>query len=331
LSLTRIEANRNFANKVWNAARFVILNLQDATLPMQTGAGTFHATYALPGDDQLDLADRWILSRLESVRGEATRLIGSWQLGEAGRQLYDFLWGEYCDWYIEACKVRLYGEDADAAQAARQVLAHVLEQSLRLLHPFMPFVTEAIWQNLPGMNTLSPSLMMCRWPHPSSQADAQAEDGFGRIQEMVRAIRNARSEYDVETARWISAQISAGEHVALVQENLPILRSLARLDGDRLTVAAALPAPEKAVTLAAGGITLYLPLSGLVDLEAERARLEKEMANVEKQIARIDNLLGNPGFLNKAPDNVVSREKARLVELNQQKSQISERLADLVV
>ena len=329
LSLTRMEANRNFANKVWNAARFVILNLADATLPMQNAENAFFTTYALPADDQLDLADRWILSRLENVRRESTRLVDSWQLGEAGRQLYDFLWGEYCDWYIEACKVRLYGEDAQAAQAARQVLAHVLEQSLRLLHPFMPFVTEAIWQNLPGMTAYSPSLMICRWPDTSGRQDVVADDNFARIQELVRAIRNARSEYNVETARWISAQISAGEHTEMLRANLPILLSLARLDGERTVVQQELAAPAKAVSLTVGGMTAYLPLAGLVDLEAERQRMVKEIANIDQQMARINNLLGNPGFLAKAPDAVVQREQAKLAELTEQKAQIGERLADL--
>ncbi|MBP8121270.1 MAG: valine--tRNA ligase [Caldilineaceae bacterium] len=329
LSLTRVEANRNFANKVWNAARFVIMNLQEATLPMQVETNDFFTTYALPADDQLDLADRWILSRLENVRRESTRLVDSWQLGEAGRQLYDFLWGEYCDWYIEACKVRLYGEDAQAAQAARQVLAHVLEQSLRLLHPFMPFVTEAIWQNLPGMTAHSPSLMICRWPQASGKQDAQAEDNFARIQELVRAIRNARSEYNVETARWISAQISAGEHTAMLRANLPILLSLARLDGERTVVESEMAAPAKAVSLTVGGMTAHLPLAGLVDLDAERQRMVKEIANIDQQMDRIHNLLGNPGFVKKAPESVVQREQAKLAELTEQKAQIGERLADL--
>ncbi len=329
LSLTRMEANRNFANKVWNAARFVIMNLQEATLPMQTQENRFFTTYALPADDQLDLADRWILSRLEHVRGESARLVDSWQLGEAGRQLYDFLWGEYCDWYIEACKVRLYGDDLQAAQAARQVLAHVLEQSLRLLHPFMPFVTEAIWQNLPGMTDHSPSLMICRWPDASGRQDGAADDDFARIQELVRAIRNARSEYNVETARWISAQIDAGEHTAMLRANLPILLSLARLDGERTVVEAEMAAPAKAVSLTVGGMTAYLPLAGLVDLDAERQRMAKEIANIDQQMDRIHKLLGNPGFLKKAPDTVVQREQAKLVELTEQKAQIDERLADL--
>jgi valyl-tRNA synthetase len=330
LSLTRIEANRNFANKIWNAARFVIMNLEDADLPLDEGANAFATTYALPAEDALSLADRWILSRLAAVGGEVTRLIDSWQLGEAGRQLYEFLWNEYCDWYIEAAKVRLYGDDPAAAQATRQVLAHVLEQSLRLLHPFMPFVTEAIWQNLPGMGSGGVGLILARWPGEAGVADAGAEDAFGRVQEIVRSIRNARSEYGVEPSRRIVAQFSAGEFVDLIREALPVMSSLARLDPAQATVAQTLDAPDKAATLAAGGVTVYLPLAGMVDLDAERKRMEKELANVDKQLQRIGGMLSNPGFTGKAPAAVVERERAKQAELKARRSQLAERLADLI-
>ncbi len=169
LSITRVESNRNFANKIWNAARFVIMNLEGHALAVGGNRPTtYDMRYQLPDSSALSLADRWILSRLESVQNEVTRLNNSWQLGEAGRQLYEFLWNEYCDWYIEAAKVRLNDGTPAEAQATRQVLAFVLEQSLRLLHPFMPCVTETIWQNLPdlgGMDAHGPrALIVSRWP-----------------------------------------------------------------------------------------------------------------------------------------------------------------------
>lgn len=329
LSVTRIEANRNFANKIWNAARFVIMNLASHTLPLTADSTDYDRRYQLPAQDQLALADRWILSRLQAVQSEASRLIEGWQLGEAGRQLYEFLWNEYCDWYIEAAKVRLYDGTPAEAQATRQVLAYVLEQSLRLLHPYMPFVTETIWQNLPDLGGDNRALIAMRWPQMADHADAAADDAFGRLQEIVRGIRNARAEYDVEPGRRIAAQISAGDHATVLQQNQPLLLSLARLDGSALQIAADLPAPDKAITLAVGGVTVYLPLAGLVDLAAERSRLQKELEGLDGQLRKIEGLLNNPGFVNKAAANVVERERTRQRELQEKHAQLTERLASL--
>jgi len=329
LSLTRIEANRNFANKIWNAARFVLMNLAEAQMEISKKKDKHAVTYALPPVESMNLSDRWILSRLESVRENVTRLVGDWQLGEAGRQLYEFVWSEYCDWYIEAAKNRLYGSDATAAQATRQVLAFVLEQSMRLLHPYMPFVTEAIWSHLPGVSKTGEALMTSRWPVSVGQNDAAAEEDFGRLQEMIRAVRNARSEYNVEPGRRVAALIAGGEQTRLVQENMELLVSQAKIEGEGLQIASEIPAPEKAVALAVGGVTIYLPLAGLVDMEAERKRLQKEIEGVAQQIARIDGLLGNDGFLAKAPPQVVSREKAKLEELQGRRQQLETNLTDL--
>jgi valyl-tRNA synthetase len=329
LSTTRIEANRNFANKIWNAARFAIMNLAENELAMSQRNKPFAMTYALPTNGELSLADRWILSRLATVRDEVTRLIESWQLGEAGRHLYDFLWSEYCDWYIEASKVSLYEGSEAEGDAARQVLAHVLEQSMRLLHPFMPFITETVWQNLPGASGRNPALIMAHWPEHAGRDDRSAEGKFSRIQEIVRAIRNARSEYDVAHSRRISAMISAGDHLALIEENRALLCTLARLDGEQLEISADLEAPSGAAALAIGGVTIYLPLAGMVDLEAERQRIGRELDNVDKQLQRIDGLLGNPKFTDKAPANVVDRERIKQDELRGQRAQLVDRLAEL--
>ncbi|HAJ35657.1 MAG TPA: valine--tRNA ligase [Chloroflexi bacterium] len=328
LSTTRIEANRNFANKIWNAARFVVMKLQDSDLAVDW-TDPNSPTYTLPDRAAFSLVDRWILSRYESVRREVNRLIETWQLGEAGRQLYEFLWNEYCDWYIEAAKVRLSNAASAEAQATRQVLAYVLERSLRLLHPFMPFVTEAIWQNLPGMAGEGRSIMVTRWPAESGQYDAQAEDHFGRMQEAIRGIRNVRSEYDVPAARRIAAHFSAGEYAPLVVDNLPVIAMLARLETTAVHVAAELAAPGKAATLAVAGMTIYLPLSDLIDLAAERKRIQSEIDNVDRQVQRIESTLANAEFVGKAPAAIVERERAKLVELRERRNQLTTRLADL--
>ncbi len=328
LSTSRIEANRNFANKIWNAARFVVMKLQDGELAIDASDPN-SPTYTLPDSTQLSLPDRWILSRYESVRREVNRLIEAWQLGEAGRQLYEFLWNEYCDWYIEASKVRLNDAESAEARATRQVLAYVLERSLRLLHPYMPFVTEAIWQNLPGMAGDGRSIMVTRWPAESGQFDALVEDQFSRLQEVIRGIRNVRSEYDVPAGRRIAAAISAGEFTSLVTNNLPIIAMLARLDSEAVEVGPDLNAPDKAATLAAGGMTVYLPLANLIDLAAERKRIQGEIDNVDKQVQRIEGMLGNPGFTSKAPAQVIEREQARLEELRERRAQLMQRIAEL--
>ncbi len=328
LSTTRIEANRNFANKIWNAARFVVMKLQDSNLALDWSDPN-SPSYTLPDRAALSLADRWILSRYESVRREVDRLIEAWQLGEAGRQLYEFLWNEYCDWYIEASKVRLNDAGSAEAQATRQVLAYVLERSLRLLHPFMPFVTEAIWQNLPGLAGDGRSIMVMRWPTESGQFDATAEDLFGRIQEAIRNIRNVRSEYDVPAARRIAAHFHAGEFAPVVTENLPVIVMLARLEMTAVRVATELAAPGKAATLAVAGMTIYLPLTDLIDLTAERKRIQAEIDNVDKQVQRIESTLANEGFVSKAPAAVVERERTKLIELRERRAQLLTRMADL--
>ncbi len=336
LSLTASKSNRNFANKMWNAARFVVMNLADDDLELSDATeddaaedDAFNRSYALPALDALSLADRWILSCLQRTQDEVTRLIENYQLGEAGRQLYEFVWSEFCDWYIEAAKTRLYSGSPAEAHATRQVLAYVLEHSMRLLHPFMPFVTETIWQNLPKLAGGGRALIVSRWPHITGLFDESVEDAFTRLQDTVRAIRNARSEYDVEAARRIAAQFSAAEYQRLIEDNLALIAALARLDPDKVLLAADLPAPEKAITLTAGGITVYLPLAGMVDLEAERARLAKEMAQVDEQIRRSVDLLGNPGFVNKAPAHVIERERAKQAELGERKAQLAQRLTEI--
>jgi valyl-tRNA synthetase len=328
LAISRVEAGRNFANKIWNAARFAILKLEDGA-PLVDANDPNDLTYVLPDSALLSLPDRWILSRLESVATEATRLIDDWQMGEAGRQLYEFFWSELADWYIEAAKVRLSEGTPDEAQATRQVLAHVLERSLRLLHPYIPFVTEAVWRNLPGMGSEERSIMVARWPAPTGLYSAQAEADFARIQEIVRGVRNVRSEYDVPAGKRIAAHVSAGDFAPVIEENLAVIATLARLERGAVVVAPELPAPGKAATLAQGGVTVYLPLADLVDLEAERRRIQGEIENVDKQVQRIEGMLQNPGFVDKAPAAVVERERTRLAELQERRGQLGDRLQDL--
>jgi len=314
LSLTRVEANRNFANKMWNAARFVVSNLQPPISNIQ---------YPAPN---IQLPERWILSRHNRLIQNVTRLMEDWQFGEAGRQIYDFLWGEYCDWFIEISKIRLYGEDEEAKDTARQVLVHVFDHTLRLLHPFMPFVTEEIWQHLPHEGE---ALIVAPWPE-AGPMDEAAEAEMALLMEIVRAIRNARAEYQVEPGRRIEAIIVADEDYELLTSQKDILITLARLDADKLHIARTLETkPAHALALVVGGVEIYLPLAGMVDLAKERQRLSAEIEEVTKGIAGSGKLLANEDFLAKAPAQVVERERDKLADYRQRQVKLQERLQSL--
>jgi len=315
LSMSRLEANRNFANKIWNAARFVVGNVGD----LEPQKGNWR-------DADLTLADRWILSRQHHLTAEVTRLIDDYQFGEAGRRIYEFLWGEYCDWYIEISKIRLYGGDETAKDTTSRVLVYVLEKTLRLLHPFMPFVTERIWQHLPHEGD---ALIIAPWPQPGP-LDKQAEAEMNLLMEIVRGIRNARAEYDVQPGRRIAATIVAGKERPLMEAQKKALITLARIDAGALTIVeTAEEKPTDALTLVIGGLEVYLPLAGMVDLDEERARLRSELEKTAKEITRVESLLSNENFVKKAPEQVVERERAKLAHYQEQEAKLSTRLQAL--
>ncbi|MFQ5813685.1 MAG: class I tRNA ligase family protein, partial [Anaerolineae bacterium] len=249
-----------------------------------------------------------------------------YNFGEAGRQIYDFLWGEYCDWFIEMSKIRLYGEDDEAKDTAQQVLVHVLDRTMRLLHPFMPFVTEEIWQHLPHEGE---ALIVAPWPE-AGPMDGAAEAEMSLIMEIVRAIRNARAEYKVEPGRRIEAIIATGEDYELLSSQRDILITTARLDAEKLHIARTLETkPAQALALVVGGVEVYLPLAGMVDLERERQRLNAEIEEVSKGIAGSEKLLTNEDFLAKAPAQVVNRERDKLAGYRQRQAKLQERLRSL--
>lgn len=319
LSMERIAANRNFCNKIWNATRFVVSNMGTA---FEFGASTWN----LSG---LAIPDRWILSRHHRLVAEVTRLMNEYNFGEAGRQLYDFFWSEFADWYIEIAKIRLYGTDARAQATVRRVLVYVLERTLRLLHPFIPFVTEAAWQHLPHEGE---ALIVRKWPQANPSAvDDESEAQMSILIDIIRTIRNTRSEYNVEPAKKITAHIAAGSHYDLVTKHQEIIVALARLEKDGFHLASTLPKkPDQSVAqVISGGIEIYLPLAGLIDLEAERERLHKEVAQIEKRVAAGKIKLNNPAFIQKAPAAVVEKERDQLANLELQAAKIWERLKEL--
>ncbi len=330
LSVDRVASNRNFANKIWNTARFITRNLDRATAEDK------------PETIEYTAADKWILTRLSELTRDANRLLDNYQFGEAGRQVYDFLWGDFADWYVELAKVQL-GMGNGRAWITLSVLRRVLDDSLRLLHPFIPFVTEETWQQLKQAFIeadlgIEPdegwpeALIIADWPECGvwQECYQYTEDAgnFEQLRELVSSIRAARAAQGVEPAKWITALLAAGDKADFYEAQRPILAFLARLDADQLTIAATLDAPEQALTLALGDVTCYLPLAGMVDLAQEKARLEKELGGLDKEIKRLTNLLNSP-FAEKAPPPVVQKERDKLAQAEASQAELRERLASL--
>ena len=316
LSDDRMESARNFANKLWNATRFVLGSLGDgasldgwATDPPRTHR-----------------EDRWILSRLEQVITEARRQWDDMQLGEVQRSVHDFLWGEFCDWYLELAKVRLRAGDDDP----RRVLAHVLERSLRLLHPFMPFVTEELWQHLtkalPNETSLPESIMLAPYPQPSdAPVDADALAEMALVVDIVRAIRNVRAEFRIEPARQLDAYVDAPGDGATIEQEQAAIRQLAKVG--TLAVGDA-PAGE-AVKLVVQRTTVTLPMAGVVDVASELGRLREEADEAERHLGGLAARLSNEQFLAKAPEEVVEKERQRLEDGRARQARLNELLAEL--
>mgnify|MGYP000707665357 CR=1 FL=1 len=316
ISLKKIEANRNFANKIWNAGRFVISAIGSLTpSPLPKGEGA--------GGEGWTLADSWIWARLQQLVRDVERLFQTYQFGEAGRQIYEFFWSEFADWYVEVAKLQL--QDERTKRQTAETLARVLDICLRLLHPFTPFVTEELWGHLRKALGQSPvlshlakdwpeALIIAPWPEPRDPEgweEAKVAD-FTLLQEIIRAIRNVRAEKKVAPAKRIPALMAGGAKTALLQEQAAVIAALAGLEADGVEIRPAFERkPEQAVALVVGAVEIFLPLAGLADLEAERARLQKELAEAEAQIARLEKLLASD-FAVKAPPPVVQKEREKL-------------------
>jgi len=311
LAVSKVEANRNFANKVWNAGRFTISAIGQIE-------GKPDAT------DEWTLADSWIWAKLQRLVRDVERLFQNFQYGEAGRQIYEFFWSDFADWYLEVAKGQLQ-EGGARAYTTADTLARVLDMSLRLLHPFTPFVTEELWGHLRKALGNSPLadltedwpevLMIAPWPEMREIEGWEAERiaDFELIQEIVRSIRNLRAEKSVPPSKRIAANFAGGAKTALLQEQAQVISPLAGLDYSLLSILESLPKkPEGAAALVVGPVEIYLPLAGMVDLEQEHARLEKELSEAESQIARLEKLLGSD-FAKKAPEAVVTKEREKLV------------------
>jgi valyl-tRNA synthetase len=313
LSLKKVESNRNFANKIWNAGRFVISALAQA--PEKAEA-----------KPEWTLPDSWIWARLNALLRDADRLFSTHQYGEAGRQIYEFFWGEYADWYLEIAKTQL-AAGGDRAYYTASTLVRVLDAVLRLLHPFTPFVTEEIWQALKksavkhGMtpfrstDTWEEALIIARWPEARLQEgwEKEAVAQFSLVQEVVRSIRNLRSEKKVPPSKKISVSIAAGKHADTLSEQRTTLQALANLDPVNLQIAEKPEAPKDAVALVVNTVEIFIPFATLEDTSVDPARVKKETETLQSQINRLEALLASD-FAHKAPAALVEKERTKLFE-----------------
>jgi len=314
LAESRIEYSRNFGNKLWQMSRFVWSNLGE------------YSPKPEPRQEGLDLPGRWILSRLTGLISNVQRLFDTFQYGEAGRQILEFLWGEFADWYVEVSKNALYGDDLARREQTLDVLTYVLNNCLRLLHPYIPYITEEIWSYLP---TGDKPLILAQWPVANRAfADPDAEAQFSILMDLVRGIRNARAEYKVEPGHRISALIDPGNHYELISSHRGIFSRLCNV-GEITLLEAGAEAPGQAATIVSADVTVYLPLADLVDLDAERERLRRELSNLDNQITRTRGLLANENFVTKAKPEVVQREREKLESLTASRKAVEERLASL--
>lgn len=311
---SRMDATRNFANKIWNASRFALMNLDGYDPKAEKAPYT--------------LADKWILSRLQHTIKDVTDYLSKFELGEAGRLIYDFIWGEVCDWYIELIKPRLYDKENAASRATAQaVLCQVLGDAMKLLHPYMPFITEEIWQHLPHEGE---SIMVSPWPKADEALmDDLSEKQMTAIMDSIKAIRNMRAEVNAAPGHKAPAIVLTDADLKPVFEaNEGYFQKLATVD--TLTIGNMDDtAPENAMTAVVTGAKVYLPIKGLIDVEKELQRLKKEMDGVEKEAKRAEGKLNNQGFLAKAPAAVVDKEKAKLEELKTKLQGLKERMDTL--
>ena len=312
----RCEAMRNFANKIWNASRFLMMNLTIDRCE-------------LPG--RLELEDKWILSKLNSVIPEVTENMERYELGVAAQKVYDFIWDSYCDWYIELTKTRLQGEDEDSKLWAQQVLCYVLTETLKLLHPFMPFITEEIWQALPHSGDY---LMLQQWPQHRAELDfPEEEKAMELIMDAIRGVRARRAEMNVPPSKKAQLTVSTLER-AVFEQGIPFLKRLAYASD--VTVEGVADAGSDDAMTAQGMVTvtthaarLFMPLAELVDLKKEKARIEKELKKNRAELDKLEAKLGNPGFVNKAPAHVVEAEQDRAEKLRALLAKLEESAASM--
>ena len=337
LSLDKVNGARNFTNKVWNVAKFVLFSLEQAGVEEGSAAWDQLAATSLDSVERIagmDLPERWIVSRLHETVQQSIRAHEKYDFGEAGRLMYEFIWSDFADWYVETAKSRLYGDDEQSAETTRRVLVYVLQNILKLAHPFMPFITEELWQAIPTQEGES-ALISASWPMEGGVVDAEAIDAFESFQSTVRSIRNARAEYEVEPGKKIQASVvtSSPSLCRYFTQERQSLALLAKLDGDTLQITEGVVKKERGADakrielVVKEGLEVVLPLAGLFDPAKEIDRLQKQGEKISKELEGLEKRLSNKNFVDKAPENVVAEVKAAAKELGDQLAVINEKIA----
>ncbi len=315
-SYTKMDAAWNFINKLWNASRFVIMNLPEDAKPAQK-----------PDTSKFDLADAWIFDRLNHTVKETNRLFDEFQFGEAGREMYNFIWNDFCDWYIEISKVALYGDDEELKARKQANLTWILDQILRLIHPIMPFVTEKLWLSMPHEGK---SIMTAAYPEAHAEFDnAKADEDMAFLIEIIKAVRNIRMEVNapMSSAIDILIQLDDEKNEAILRDNMEYVENF--LHPKKLEISGKINAPKLAKTAVIAGAQIFVPLSELVDLDEEIAKMGKEEARLEAEVDRASKKLANKGFVDHAPAAVVEKEKGKLAEYESQLAGVRDRIKEL--
>lgn len=314
-SYDKMDAAWNFINKIWNASRFAIMNMN----------GLSYEEIDFSGEKTI--ADRWILTRLNQTVEKVTDLFEKFEFGEAGRHLYNFIWDDFCDWYIEMSKGVLNGENEAAKQTTRSILAYVLDQTLRLLHPIMPFVTEKIWESVPHEGE---SLVIAEYPvvHPELN-DEDAAKGMDVLMELIRSVRTIRSEVNTPLSKKIELLIKTNDASieTFLKENETYIERFC--NPENLVISSQIEAPESAMSAVITGAEIYLPLAGLINIDEEIIRLEKEMAKWESEVKRVQGKLSNERFVSSAPEAVVQVEREKEKDYLEKREAVAERIASL--
>ncbi|QPA57720.1 valine--tRNA ligase [Lysinibacillus sphaericus] len=311
----KVEAVWNFSNKIWNASRFALMNMDGMT----------YDEIDLTGEKSV--ADKWILTRLNETIERVTSLAERYEFGEVGRELYNFIWDDFCSWYIEMAKLPLYGEDEAAKKTTRSILAYVLDQTMRLLHPFMPFITEEIWQHLPHDGE---SITVAAWPTVRTDLHfADESDNMKLLMDIIRSVRNIRAEVNTPMSKKVPLFISAKDAatVAVLEANKAYLEKFC--NPDTLTIGEGLEAPGQSMTAVITGAQVFLPLVGLINLEEEIARLEKELEKWAKEVKLVTGKLSNEKFVSKAPEALVNVEREKLADYESKHAVVLKRLEEL--
>jgi valyl-tRNA synthetase len=315
LSPQKFEIGRNFANKLWNASRLVLLNLKEEMVKKDL--------CQFADDPMLSLADRWILSRFYQALDAVTRSLDAYRINDAANRIYEFIWHEYCDWYLEMAKLSINGPHT------QMTLYKVLEKALRVLHPIMPFLTEDIWQRLPREHGTA-SIMITSWPHPqkvfiSKKIDTQME----LVIEVIQAIRNLRATWRIEHTRQIAVLIKTKKKsvLATLKANAVYVNKLARVAG--LEISDTIEKPKHSAVSVIEDIEIFLPLEGIIDIDKEKKRLEDKLAGLGAELGRIDGKLKNKGFISKAPKDVIEKARARKEFVSVEIATLEKNLSDL--